>query len=248
MRKTCQSFAISASFWMVCLVVSLWLSTRSKPVFISINERLAADDFSVSPELTSILERFCNLWISTRDKIRRKPSFPSNHRYGLQFNIQNNNVHLLLCILLAGDIATNPGPAPPSKHLPIKCATINARSLKSIHKDVTTNSIICNLQRFQDFVYGENLDVVCVNETWLNENISNSEILNSDYIIFRKDRVGRNGGGVLVAIKSSSFSSGKEFVSNLDVIKELEIVSAIVKTTSNQNILFSSSYRPPDAE
>jgi endonuclease/exonuclease/phosphatase family metal-dependent hydrolase len=53
--------------------------------------------------------------------------------------------------------------------------------LKSIHKDVTTNSIICNLQRFQDFVYGENLDIVCVNETWLNENISNSEILNSDY-------------------------------------------------------------------
>jgi hypothetical protein len=78
--------------------------------------------------------------------------------------------------------------------------------------------------------------------------ISNSEILNSDYIIFRKDRVGRNGGGVLVAIKSSSFSSVKEFVSNLDVIKELEIVSAIVKTTSNQNILFSSCYRPPDAE
>ena len=160
MCKTCQSFAISASFWMVCLVVSLWLSTRSKPVFISINERLEADDFSVSPELTSILERFCNLWISTRDKIRRKPSFPSNHRYGLQFNIQNNNVHLLLCILLAGDIAANPGPAPPSKQLPIKRATINARSLKSIHKDVTTNSIICNLQRFQDFVYGENLDVV----------------------------------------------------------------------------------------
>jgi hypothetical protein len=92
------------------------------------------------------------------------------------------------------------------------------------------------------------LDVVCVNETWLNENISNSEILNSDYNIFRKDRVGRNGGGVLVAIKSSSFSSVKEFVSNLDDIKELEIVSATVKTTSNQNILFSSCYRPPDAQ
>jgi hypothetical protein len=35
----------------------------------------------------------------------------SNHRYGLQFNIANSNLHLLLCILLAGDIATNPGPA-----------------------------------------------------------------------------------------------------------------------------------------
>ena len=140
---------------------------------------------------------------------------------------------------------TNPGPAPASKQLPIKCATINARSLKSIHKDVATNSTTCNLQRFQDFVYGENLDVVCVNETWLNENISNSEILNSDYHILRKDRVSRNGGGVLIAIKPSSFNSDKEFVSNLDDIQDLEIISAIVRTASNQTILFSSCYRPP---
>ena len=86
-------------------------------------------------------------------------------------------LHLFLCILLAGDIATNPGPTCKTTNFSIKCATVNARSLKSVHKDVTTNSTICNLERFQDFVYGENLDVVCVNETWLNENISNVEIL-----------------------------------------------------------------------
>ena len=74
-----------------------------------------------------------------------------------------------MCILVAGDIATNPGPVPVPKQLPIKCAPINVGSLKSVHKDVATNSIISNLQRFQNFVYGENLDVVCVNETWLNE-------------------------------------------------------------------------------
>ena len=150
--------------------------------------------------------------------------------------------------LLHGDIATNPGTAPASKKLPIKCATINARSLKSIHKDVATNSTICNLQRFHDFVYGENLDVVCVNETWLNENISNTKILSSYYHILRKDRVSRNGGGVLIAIKSSLFNSVKEFVSSLDDIQDLEIISAIVRTASNQTILFSSCYRPPDAE
>ena len=89
-----------------------------------------------------------------------------------------------------------------SKQLRIRCATIYIRSLKSSHKDVTTNSTIYNLQRFQDFAYGEHLDVVSVNETWLNENVSNSEILHALTTPSsgeeemtekrREDRVGRN--------------------------------------------------------
>jgi hypothetical protein len=81
--------------------------------------------------------------------------------------------------ILSLDIAMNPGPTCTSKQLRIRCATIYIRSLKSSHKDVTTNSTIYNLQRFQDFAYGEHLDVVSVNETWLNENVSNSEILHA---------------------------------------------------------------------
>ena len=42
-------------------------------------------------------------YISAPLKIQRKLHSPSNHRYGLQFKI----LHLLLCILLAGDIETN---------------------------------------------------------------------------------------------------------------------------------------------
>ena len=64
----------------------------------------------------------------------------------------------------------------------------------------------------------------------------------------RKVRVRRNGGVVLITIKSSSFNSVKEFASNLDDIQDLEIISAIVRTASNQTIFFSSCYRPPDAE
>lgn len=104
--------------------------------------------------------------------------------------------------VLAGDVATTPGPVPAPKQLPIKCATMNARSLKSVQKvSPQIDSIISNLQRFQNFVYGENLDVVCVNEAWLNESIVDSEILNSDYHILHEKRVGRKSGGVLIAIK-----------------------------------------------
>ena len=65
------------------------------------------------------------------------------------------------------------------------------------------------MERFQDLVYSENPDVVCVNETWLNKDISDSEILHSGYTIYRKDRANRAGGGVLIAIKTGSFKSVK---------------------------------------
>ena len=37
--------------------------------------------------------------------------------------------------------------------------------------------MISNLTAFQNFVYHEDLDIVCVTETWLNDSIRDSEIL-----------------------------------------------------------------------
>ena len=62
-----------------------------------------------------------------------------------------------------------------------------------------------------DLVYAENSDVICVNETWLNQSINNAEILHSGFTIFRRDRSDRGGGGVLIAIKTASFKAVKEF-------------------------------------
>ena len=93
----------------------------------------------------------------------------------------------------------------------INCLVMNARSLKSYHKGSTTNwQSVVNLYRFQDLVYSENSDVICVNETWLNHNISNSEILHSGFTMFRRDQSDRGGGGVLIAIKTASIKAVKE--------------------------------------
>lgn len=153
-----------------------------------------------------------------------------------------------MLVLLANDVEVNPGPVHTSGNITIKCATINPRSLKSIHKNVANNTTISNIQRFQDLVYAENLDVVCVNETWLNDTIYDAEILHPGYTIFRKDRINRSGGGVLIGIKTGSFKSVKEFLPNLNNLQDLEIVSVDLVTASNHNILFCSCYRPPDAD
>ena len=40
----------------------------------------------------------------------------SKYRYGLEFKINKNNLHLFLLILLSGDVATNPGPGTSTEH------------------------------------------------------------------------------------------------------------------------------------
>ena len=165
----------------------------------------------------------------------RKSTIPtsSNHRYGLQFNITNQNVHLLICILLAGDIATTPGPCS------ARCLVVNARSLVSIHKTNGKNS--CHLTNFQNLVYTEQADLVWVTEAWLRNDILSSEILPwGVYTIFRKDRKSR-AGGVLLAVKSTTFSSCREI--NFDV--DLELVTVEIVSKSNMKHLVCCCYKPP---
>ena len=91
------------------------------------------------------------------------------------------------------------------------------------------------------------MDVVCVNETWLNESIVNSEILKDNYIIFRKDRSHNRAGGVLIAIKIAVFKSIRE-IPLPEHLQDLEVVAASVITSQDRKILFCPFYRPPDMD
>ena len=50
-------------------------------------------------------------------------------------------------------------------------------------------------------------DIVCGTETWLNKNISSSEIFPDSYVIFRRDRTMFEGGGVIRAVKKNLVAS-----------------------------------------
>jgi exonuclease III len=88
------------------------------------------------------------------------------------------------------------------------------------------------LSRFQELVYSKSADLVWVTETWLTKDIYNAEILPTGYSIYRKDRKMRNGGGVLLAIKSD----------------DLEVTSVEIITHSKLKLLICCCYRPPNAE
>ena len=98
-------------------------------------------------------------------------------------------------------------------------------------------------------MYTENSKRCCVNETWLNQNISNSEILHSGFTTFRRDRSDRGGGGVLIAIKTASFKAVKEFKPECEAeLQQLEIIFVEITTLTRQRILFCSCYGPPNKD
>ena len=143
-------------------------------------------------------------------------------------------------ITLGGDLHPNPGPANSSKYL--SCFYQNLRSLKAVCCD--RDSYVSKLQLLQDLTYGFDLDIVCLTETWLNQSISDFEIMPTGYDIYRKDRQNRTSGGGLIGIKSSLSSSQVCFT---DLPSEFEVVMVEIENLKfKRKIIIMSCYRPPN--
>ena len=122
----------------------------------------------------------------------------------------------------------------------------NARSLK---KNIFTpgNLPISNLLKFQEVVYSDTLDLICISETWLNSQILNKEILQYGFDIYRADRaMERTGRGVLIAIKHGSFISSSE-VGSIST-NNLEVILIQATLPSHSKLLLVCCYRPPDSD
>ena len=123
------------------------LSGKSNPGNTNYDEKSIFSNFYISSELASLSDRLCLLWTSTHDRVFRKYNFPlkNYHRYGLQFN--NNHSQLFLLILLAGDVALNPGPTINSNHTSdlklnqLNALYLNARSLHAVQKFIPVKKV-----------------------------------------------------------------------------------------------------------
>ena len=71
-----------------------------------------------------------------------------------------------------------------------KCLLLNVRSIRN------------KIDEFQALLSMDSFDVIALTETWLDANFEDKELGLEGYNIFRKDRQGKRGGGVLMAIKS----------------------------------------------
>ena len=71
----------------------------------------------------------------------------------------------------------------------IKCLCLNARSI--INKKTELNIMVDDIKPHS------------ITESWANNDITNAELGLEGYVMFRKDRIGRRGGGVLLYVKDT---------------------------------------------
>ena len=66
-------------------------------------------------------------------------------------------------------------------------------------------------------MYASDCNVFCITETWLSDQISDGEILPSNFVLYRSDRPSR-GGGVLIAVHESIYSALVSSPFDLEVV------------------------------
>ena len=113
-------------------------------------------------------------------------------------------------------------------NLSILC--FNARSLKDTKKKGVLSAWLATIQA----------SILCINETWLHHDVVTSEVIDeSQYVVFRKDRAGKRGGGVLFAAKPELCPLRLP-----DLENKSELIWAEV-TVNKSRILIGSVYRSP---
>ena len=103
-------------------------------------------------------------------------------------------------------------------------------------------SIVNKFDQFRILLSKKPFDVICVNETFCDSSISDSEINLPDYSIVRRDR-NRHGGGVAMYIRNSL-----TFIRRNDLeTDDVEAIWIEMKCKQRQPVIIGSIYRPPSS-
>ena len=107
------------------------------------------------------------------------------------------------------------------------------------------SSLLKHIDELRVFLNDQNIDVLAINETRLNESIFDQEVKVQGYDIIRCDRSknGRFGGGVCFYIRSDiSYSIRSDLYSQL-----LKMMSMEIRKHNFKPFVITSWYRPPNS-
>ena len=128
-----------------------------------------------------------------------------------------------------------------SEMLSLKFDNFENDGFKCTHLNI--RSLFRNFDEIKLFLHENDIHILALNETLLDNSISNNELHIQDYDLIRKDR-NRNGGGVAVYIRSTV---NYELITS-DLLDPLEVILIKVQIKSSTPFLFMSWYRPPDSK
>ena len=108
---------------------------------------------------------------------------------------------------------------------------------------LNVNSILKHIDEVKSLVKHNDIQLLALNETKIDESIFNDEINILNYSLVRKDRT-RHGGGVAIYIHKSLHY---EILSD-ESMSELEIIAIKIYLRKSKPIVFSTWYRPPSSK
>ena len=103
-------------------------------------------------------------------------------------------------------------------------------------------SLVKHVEELRIFIHEQPIDILCINETRLDNSISSAEVEICGYEIVRRDR-NRNGGGVAIYLRNNI-----PYVERSDLIPEnVEALCFEIRKPKSKPVLVSTWYRPPDS-
>ena len=63
-------------------------------------------------------------------------------------------------------------------------------------------SIVNKTDYVKSLFTSKSVDVFCITETWLHDQVLDNEFIPHGYSIYRRDRINKRGGGVLIAVSN----------------------------------------------
>ena len=118
-----------------------------------------------------------------------------------------------------------------AKNAAISVIVVNCRSLRN------------KVAELHHLVGSSGASVIIGTESWLTDDISDSEVFPKGFDIYRKDRWNRSGGGVFIAVKNTIASQAVTLPDS-----EIESVWCSFRCSKSRKVYVCSYYRPPDTD
>ena len=105
---------------------------------------------------------------------------------------------------------------------------------------MNARSIRNKISDFRAIISDGKLDIVCVCESMMQPDMHDYEVSVANYLMYRSDRAGRGGGGIIIYVKNSLKVQVLPFSSNT----EIEFYTLAISFKQFKT-LFCMVYRPP---
>lgn len=108
---------------------------------------------------------------------------------------------------------------------------------------INCRSIRRKQSKLEHLIRSHSVDITLCMESWQTEEINSREIVSSDFVVYRKDRRGREGG-VFIAVKDTLNSNVEAFAES----DKCEIVWCSIMMLNSRKMYYCLYYRPPNED